>query len=326
MQGAIYCHPEKFILSPMWDNIMISRNGKPLKHELNRELSSKIVSVSDLFDPESGVMLTKNQIETTFGVDITNDFYLEIKYILKNAKRALGLPGDALIQCFRPMQPLLIHILNLVDKGCSLYYRYLRKNKNLIINLRVRESKWHEELNCTFGPQFWSNVYSTTAAIRRENKLKWMQFQINRNSLFTNYKISKFSPHVSPYCSFCSRDDSQMKYLELVSHLFYDCLVVNRFWQELRAWFSSVNPPVNIPLSRNCVLFGILTENCNSLGNFVILCGKYYIWKTKLQSGNILFNSFKMFLKIKLEETKNALFLEDKMSLFDIWLVIFDLL
>ena len=45
------------------------------------------------------------------------------------------LSEEALIQCFRPMQPLLIHILNLVDKGCSQYYRYLRKNKNLTINL-----------------------------------------------------------------------------------------------------------------------------------------------------------------------------------------------
>ena len=119
----------------------------------------------------------------------------------------------------------------------------------------------------------------------------------NRNCVYTNYRISKIS-QTSPFCSFCSQNDTQSQCLELVSHLFYNCTIVLNFWQEVGAWLASIDPPDNVSLSQNNILFGILSESSNSLGNFIILCGKYFIWKTKLQSGLPMLNTFKIFLKI----------------------------
>ena len=112
MQGALFCHPEKFILSPMWDN-KISRNVKPLKSEVYRAFSTKILNVANLFDAESGKFLSKAQLDVKFGINLPSDFYLEMKFILKSAKRYLCLPEDALFRCFKPMQPLLIQIQRL---------------------------------------------------------------------------------------------------------------------------------------------------------------------------------------------------------------------
>ena len=238
----------------------------------------------------------------------------------------LGLLENSLIPYTRPAQPLIIQILNQVNKGCSLYYRYLRKNRNLRTNLSVRENRWQTELNSTFDVNFWNKVYINTASIKGENKLKWLQFQINRNSLYTNYKVNKFARHVQPYCTFCSQEGSQARHIELISHLFFSCNYVQCFWQDVRAWFLAINPPVDIPLNLKDILFGFINENSNTVRNFVILCGKYYIWVTKLKSGLVNLLSFKLFLKHKLDEVKNALLYQDKISLFENWTHVYDLL
>ena len=75
--------------------------------------------------------------------------------------------------------------------------------KNLSSTQSEREFKWHTELQATFGTDFWGKTYSLTAGIQNENKIKWLQYQIVRNSLFTNYKVNKIKPHISPFCTFC---------------------------------------------------------------------------------------------------------------------------
>ena len=106
-----------------------------------------------------------------------------LKYIIKIAFRNLGLNDDHGIVTNYPTQPLLIHVLNLTKKGCNLYGRLLKKKNNLGRTMTKSENKWHNELNCTFGINFWNMTYALTANIKNENKIKWFQFQINRNSL-----------------------------------------------------------------------------------------------------------------------------------------------
>ena len=111
-----------------------------------------------------------------------------------------------------------------------------------------------------------------------------------------------------------------------MSHLFYDCRLVLKLWEDVRDWFLHLTPSINIPIEKINILFGVQEESIDSVANFVILCGKYYVWKTKQTSGNLSMISFKMFLKSKLDETKNALILEDKTREFDKWLIIVNLL
>ena len=128
----------------------------------------------------------------------------------------------------------MIKIINLAKKGCSSYTKLLRKKKNLTTNLAGRENRWHLELQRNYGVDFWNKTYYLTASIKNENKMKFFQFQINRNSLFTNYKVNKFKQHVSPLCSFCSHIDGFTE-RELVSHLFFFCDLVLNLWQEVKA-------------------------------------------------------------------------------------------
>ena len=112
-----------------------------------------------------------------------------------------------------------------------------------------RETKWHQELNCILGTDYWNKVYSLTASIKNGNKMKFLQYHINRNSLFTNYKVNKFKNNISPFCSFCTGVDENIQpYFEHISHLFYDCSFVFKLWQDVASWISTFN--FDIPLDK----------------------------------------------------------------------------
>lgn len=178
--------------------------------------------------------------------------------------RSVGLNCNSFIKTFLPYQPLLINIVNLTKKGCSVYCKFLKKRSNLNTTLAERENKWHRELNCTFGSSFWNKTYTLAADIKNENKIKWFQFQINRNSLFTNYKVNKCKPNISPQCTFCSHLD-EFSHTELVSHLFDFAL---KLWQELKHWLVTLN--LNLPLNRAKLLFGIHEEDALFYGGKIV--------------------------------------------------------
>ena len=156
------------------------------------------------------------------------------------------------------------------------------KSLILIILLVERENWWHNELNCTFGTDFW-NAAST---IKNGNRMKWLQYPINRNCLFTNYKVNKFKPNNSPFCSFCSQLEG-VSNLELISHLLFECDCTLQLWQVTKNWLQTFNK--KIPLNINLILFGIHNQPRTSVENFVILCVKYFICKTKFQTAELYF-------------------------------------
>ena len=220
------------------------------------------------------------------------------------------------VPTFLSFQPLLINVVNLSKKGCSVYSKFLKKKINLNTPLTERENKWHAELKCTYGTNFWNRTYNLAASIKHENKIKWLQYQINRNSLFTNYKVNKFKPHVSPNCAFCSHNE-EFSHLELVSHLFWDCDFVLKLWQEVKIWLATLN--YNLPLDRTKLMFGLHDQASSSVLNYVILCVKYFIWKTKFQSKDLSLPIFQKYLKSKLEDLKDAYIYIEKEKQFNQW-------
>ena len=237
--------------------------------------------MSDFYVCGSGTMLSKNELENKYQVMISEESFIELHYVIKTARQRLGIKDDSSIPTFLPFQPLLINIVNLTKKGCSTYCKLIKKKPNLKTSLADREQKWHNKLQCTFGTDFWNKIYSFTASIKHENKIKWLQFQINRNCLFTNYKVNKFKPHISPDCSYCSHQENNAN-SELVSHLFWGCDFVLKFWQEIKEWLATLD--TCLPLDRTILLFGILDQQSSSIVNYIILCGKNFIWRNKFTS------------------------------------------
>ena len=214
----------------------------------------------------------------------------------------------------RPLQPLLINIANITRSGCNKYYRMLVKSNALESTAQVRERKWNLELGRSYGIHVWNSIYVLCSNIRNENKSKWLQYQINRHSLFTNHRVNKFKPNISPQCSYCRNSE------ELISHLFFNCNFTLYFWTQVKEWLHSFH--IVIPLDIKTMLFGDLRKTSETIiSNYVILAAKTYIWRTKFQDNPVLnFNCFKNFFKFKLEDLKNAHDFEGKSFLFDQWI------
>ena len=109
--------------------------------------------------------------------------YEELVSSVRTGLASLGITDAQLAPVRLPLQPLFIHIATWTKKGCSFYYRLLRKKENLKTSLVKHEAKWHEELNCILSTDFWNSTYSLTSKIKYDNRVKWIQYQINRNSL-----------------------------------------------------------------------------------------------------------------------------------------------
>ena len=113
-------------------------------------------------------------------------------------------------------------------------------------------------------------------------------------------------------------------HLEVVSHLFHDCRMVQKLWREVGTWFVNFN--FQISADKRVLLFGKLDQPSSSVENVAILTTKYYIWLTRCQNSELNFTAYKKFLKSKLEDLKNACLIEDKNCKFDQWLDIYDCL
>ena len=184
-----------------------------------------------------------------------------------------------------------------------------------------REEKWNQELGVDLSSSFWNSVYDHTANINYDNRMKWLQFQINRNSLYTNYKVNKFNRQVSAMCTFCLQNDPHTQNIELVSHLFVRCEKVNDLWTNVGNWLGSLG--LHFTFDRKILLFGDHSQPFTSVSNYIILSVKYYIWVTRIKNQNINLLAYKKYLYYKLKELKNVYRYEKKEYKFNQWLSIF---
>ena len=198
----------------------------------------------------------------------------------------------------------------------------IRKKRNLETSLSVREEKWHEELGVDLSPPFWNNTYRRTAEIKNDNRLKWLQYQIHRNSFYTNYRVNKYDGLVSPYCTFCLQQDASNTNLETVSHLFKDCVIVNGLWVAIGNWLNSLN--IQFVYDIRSILFGCHEQPVTSIQNYIILTAKYFVWISKHRNCNLNLIAYQNFLRLKLEDLKNVYIYEKKESNFNQWIDIYD--
>ena len=166
IQGALFCYPDKFILSPLWDNPMILRNNSSLK-KANYPLLCNLNSVADFYHVNSGRLKNRDELEESMRCTIDRQTFIEFHHILSMARQRVGMSDSIRLNHQLPSQPLLVHIVNFTQKGCSVYYRFLRKKINLTTSLAARENKWHRELDCVYSTEYWNKIYRLTAEINK---------------------------------------------------------------------------------------------------------------------------------------------------------------
>ena len=91
---------------------------------------------------------------------------------------------------------------------------------------------------------------------------------------------------------------------------------------EVGNWLRGLN--IDIPLHRNIILFGCHDQPCNSVINYIILCVKYFIWKSKFKTQELHLRSCQHFLFSKLDDLKKAYLYEGKDHKFDQYVTVYD--
>ena len=154
-----------------------------------------------------------------------------------------------------------------------------------------REDKWHVDLNCILSLNFWQRCKHFISQIKYHNDIVWLQTQLLRNTLKTNYIVSKFVPLVNERCTFeCGQ-------IETNFHLFYGCVHINNFFNDLREWLHSINVhKYGIKTDRLSILFGIHNEEANSEKNLILLAAKKFIWLQKFRKLVPRLDRFKTYL------------------------------
>ena len=283
----------------------------PAGQSLRLTSPNKISTMADFFYPGTNDFMDWNDFCTRYNVIISNEKFTNIRYILRVAIQKLNLPQNRLLCANYPQKPLLIDIATSCKKGCSTYYKLLVKKDILTSKIHLRETKWHQELNLQYSICFWDKARKLCASIDFDNPLKWLQYQIIRNSLQTNYIVSHFMPNISPICSFCNLQTS----FEKISHIFWFCTKVMSLLQELFALISSTGLPFSP--TKEQFIFGYHDKGFYQPENFISLVTKKYIWANKFKDANLLMTGLRNLLKMYVSDLKSIFVLKCKPEMFN---------
>ena len=150
--------------------------------------------------------------------------------------------------------------------------------------------------------------------------MRWLQYQILRNSLQTNVIVSKFKRDVSKFCTYCPNTDS----LELISHLFWNCHIVTDF---LNAVFTTIsNTGIHFQPTKIQFIFGNSNYKAYEPQNFISLILKKYIWQSKFKSKQLAINRFMSLLKSYIFDLKFMFDYKKMSEKFSNWQLILDVL
>ena len=316
---AVFNFPQKLINCPLFYNPLVirARVVKPTDFPELRTLGS---CLSNFFYPGTNLLMEYDDFKNRFSLDISQEKYIDLRHTIKTAIAKLNINQTQLNYAIFPIKPILIDIALSTKKGCSTYYKILRKKLNFKNNNYLRENKWHLELDSRFSVMFWENARKLYASISFDNGLKWLQYQIVRNSLQTNYIVSHFMPEVSSICIYCNSPGS----FEKVSHLFWSCGKVSEFLNELFLFITSTG--IIFQPSREQFLFGFCDESFHNPKNYISLLAKKYIWQTKFKTATLSLVGFKGLMKSYLDELKLVFEISEKPDLFVEWNIVYNCL
>ena len=168
------------------------------------------------------------------------------------------------------------------NKGFSKIYHRMT-SKDIVATGYLRWIK-HEKISNIEWQKLFKKLKYTTV----DTKLRWFQYRILHYTLTTNRSVSKFIHSQDHLCTFCQQKS------ETIIHLLWECPKTNLFWKELaqvlnsRAVHSS-----NFRFTKWLVIFG--TSDCiktDLVCDLIILLGKYYIYRCKVQSKELSLKFF----------------------------------
>ena len=308
-----FSEPYYFFNMNVFDNKLFSINKAELKSSEYLSLWNRnICQAGDFFDcsknpPE---LLSMETLNTQYNAKLNFLNFHRLKQVIKNAAKNLNFKifdknsSDILL----PRLPVIHKISTAQSKGCRIFYKALKAREWEENGTLESEERWQTELDTRFSVIFWDRIWNLSKYFLCSNKMKWINLQILRYILPTNYTVNKYKESQDPRCSFCTNHD------ERLSTLVWSCLVVREFWTMVGNIISNYFPQFH--LGRKEAIFGDYNTRGDSIINTMILLAKQFIWNQKFGSKSLGEVDYILFMIKELSFLKNTMKFKGKYAEF----------
>ena len=123
--------------------------------------------------------------------------------------------------------------------------------------------KWEKVLTLNEKIQ-WRKIYGLPFNCVKETKIQCFQYKLLHRILPSNKFLYQIRYIDKPNCSFYDNED------ETLEHLFFQCQYVFSLWESLKVYLQ-VNIDLNLNLSLQTILFGIVDQTSAKSANYIIL-------------------------------------------------------
>ncbi len=274
-----YCHNFSPHTSFIWNNgnITVSNKSLFLTNWFNRDIHHLI----KMFD-NSGNLLTYEQFLSTYSFPVQ---FREFNSVIK----AIPVTLRQLVKSHICYNSLSVTNPNLILEGVELTKK--KCNNKHICNIFQKQNKISPR-----GKNFWNSKIENIVWRRAwlipfkyciNNKIKETHFKILHTIYPSKSLISRFSD-IDDICCFCNNEK------ETLTHLFFDCNVVNKFWSDLADFiFNLMNVNYGFTL-KDVILYyeNKSNKDLECIVNLFILLAKFHIHKQKFLNSSPMLNLF----------------------------------
>lgn len=264
---------------PIWFNSHVKKQGKWVFNKTLAEAG--VFKISHIYNLDYGRFDTYDEFEELNGKIIDFVTYYGLIKIIPTAWK--NILQQSVIVHDKPV-PWHIKFHNTKIKKTKLCYDTLEKD-NAISNTGLLTA-WNVDLGTNFTSKEFSGFFIKAKQISLCTKHWFFQYRILTRSLSTNFRVSKWKTDVSPYCTFCGKNN------ETTIHLFFECeLVQKRIWKPLCKWINHFHS-ISINISVEIVICNNFKGRLSKLINTYILIAKFYLYRAKTQNANVSFTNF----------------------------------
>lgn len=278
--------PDKLFIwqEKLWHNKFILIGHKPAFYK--EWQTNGINTLKDIIHA-TGIFLTKEQLRAKYKIDIQAMSYNSLIHAIpQNWKKVLKERKNELI-CNSTESSNLIYI---ADKQ---YNMHTLTNKTIYWHLLNRFTKqptaidkWISEFPFLNDKDFEYFFLSPHFTIK-ETKLQSFQYKILNRIIPCRDNLFKWKLTENNTCLYCKEQDT-------LTHYICECSSTSRFWKSLETWIQ-MNMHSQLPLAKCDIIFGVRNIEESALLyclNYIIIQGKWFIYKCKTDNKHIFFLDF----------------------------------
>ena len=235
---------------------------------------------------ENGEFKSEQKVYEQYGLSIMR--YNSLKAAIPKDWKDFFMANEAI--ALLPLAPYNFD-MSLQTKISRRVYSFLAEDVTIIHNKYI---KWRQELGSDFcqGLLEFGLEHRRLYQVTNVAKYRSFQYRLLQRALTTNTSLYKWGISQSPLCTFCNDQP------ESIFHLFCDCQVTRTLWSQISEYLKNEFKIRTVSLAPENIVLNSIVVPRKSVGNFVCLVTKQYIYAQRCQKNPLSFLQLKSKLKL----------------------------